>query len=368
MTWWCKGPEYQQSLYWLGSPDFACFSTSRGDSLAPGRCNLKSIMFKLISSIDSLNFSCEIDLRWMLCKTSLMIINITCISQHCADNGLVPSGNKPLPQPRLTHIYVCRQATSHYLSQGWPTSMCTVRQQAITWAKVDPHLCVSSGNKPLPEPRLTHIYVCRQATSHYLSQGWPTSNILCVSSGNKPLPEPRLTHIYVCRQATSHYLSQGWPTSMCTVRQQAITSAKVDPHLCVSSGNKPLPEPRLTHIYVCRQATSHYLSQGWPTSNILCVSSGNKPLPEPRLTHIYVCRQATSHYLSQGWPTSMCVVRQQAITWAKVDPHLCVSSGNKPLPEPRLTHIYVCHKATSHYLSQGWPTSMWPYHAYGITH
>ena len=42
----------------------------------------------------------------------------------------------------------CRQATSHYLSQCWPRSMSPygvirpqVRQQAITWANVDPDLC-----------------------------------------------------------------------------------------------------------------------------------------------------------------------------------------------------------------------------------
>ena len=57
------------------------------------------------------------------------------ISLHGSDNGSVPSGNKPLPEPMLTQNYItirCHQATmgqstpSHYLYVT-PPGLCHIR-------------------------------------------------------------------------------------------------------------------------------------------------------------------------------------------------------------------------------------------------
>ena len=51
-------------------------------------------------AIDDLCSSCEIVLTWMPQDLTDDKVNIG------SGNGLVPSGNKPLPEPMLTQIYV----------------------------------------------------------------------------------------------------------------------------------------------------------------------------------------------------------------------------------------------------------------------
>ena len=69
------------------------------NSLDPGGCcsKIKLVDFKATSMTYIWSFSCEIvnvtRPRWWL-------VNII------SGNGLVPSGNKPLPEPMLTQIYV----------------------------------------------------------------------------------------------------------------------------------------------------------------------------------------------------------------------------------------------------------------------
>ena len=70
-------------------------------SLAPGRwgCNIKLIIFKLISRIDIMGVSGEFALRWM--------------PQDLADDWST-----------LVQVMAwCRQAPSHYRNQCWPRSM-----------------------------------------------------------------------------------------------------------------------------------------------------------------------------------------------------------------------------------------------------
>ena len=71
------------------------------NSLAPGGFDhsLKLVNFKLISTINILSIFCEIAIRWM--------------PQHLTDH-----------ESTLVQVMAwCRQATSHYLSQGWPRSL-----------------------------------------------------------------------------------------------------------------------------------------------------------------------------------------------------------------------------------------------------
>ena len=73
------------------------------NSLAPGRCggNLERFIFKLIIQNSTLGTNCEIDLRWVnIMELPEWDVNIG------SGNGLVPSGNKPLPEIMLTAIYV----------------------------------------------------------------------------------------------------------------------------------------------------------------------------------------------------------------------------------------------------------------------
>ena len=68
------------------------------NSLAPGRfhSNFRQVIFKLILVNGGWGISYEIALRWM----PLDLTDDKSI--------LVPSGNKPLPEPMLTQIYVAK--------------------------------------------------------------------------------------------------------------------------------------------------------------------------------------------------------------------------------------------------------------------
>ena len=71
------------------------------NSLAPEKFewNFKHVIFKQILVIDGWGISCEITLQWMsLTGLHWWSVNIG------SGNGLVPSGNKPLPEPVLTKI------------------------------------------------------------------------------------------------------------------------------------------------------------------------------------------------------------------------------------------------------------------------
>ena len=74
-----------------------CGICRQSDSLAPGRFvrNLELVIFKLILKIDILSISCEIALRWMPKDLIGDLVNID------SGNGLVPSGNKSLPEPKV---------------------------------------------------------------------------------------------------------------------------------------------------------------------------------------------------------------------------------------------------------------------------
>ena len=72
------------------------------NSLAPGKFEWKFryVIFKWILVIDGWSISCEIALIWMPLGLHWWSVNIG------SGNGLVTSGNKPLPEPMLTQIFV----------------------------------------------------------------------------------------------------------------------------------------------------------------------------------------------------------------------------------------------------------------------
>ena len=72
------------------------------NSLAPGKFewNFGFVVFKRILVIDDRGICCEIAQIWMSLDFTDDQVNIG------SGNGLVPSGNKPLPEPMLTQISV----------------------------------------------------------------------------------------------------------------------------------------------------------------------------------------------------------------------------------------------------------------------
>ena len=66
-------------------------------------CNFTSVFVKLILRI-ILRISCDFGFRWVPQNPCLWEFNIG------SGNGLVPSGNKPLPEPILIKISVAIQA------------------------------------------------------------------------------------------------------------------------------------------------------------------------------------------------------------------------------------------------------------------
>ena len=71
------------------------------NSLAPGRFqfNFRKVIFKLSLVNGSWGISYEIAIRWMPYWWEVNIVS---------GNGLVPLGNKPLPEPMLTQIFVAK--------------------------------------------------------------------------------------------------------------------------------------------------------------------------------------------------------------------------------------------------------------------
>ena len=114
------------------------------ESLSHGRngSNFTSVISKHMLRSKFMSISCEIALRWS--------------PQNTFDD-----------MSTLAQVMAwCRQAPSHYLSQCWPrpTSLdevlldATWRQQAITWANVNPVLChhmASLGHKESMKNRQT---------------------------------------------------------------------------------------------------------------------------------------------------------------------------------------------------------------------
>ena len=66
-------------------------------------CNLKSIIFKVVSRIDNLSISCKIALRWIHVPWDITD-DWSALPQVM--NCLVPSGNKPLLEPMLNKYCV----------------------------------------------------------------------------------------------------------------------------------------------------------------------------------------------------------------------------------------------------------------------
>ena len=99
MPWLQEKPGHQQPWYWHGLPRIICVSRLKVNSLATGRSNsnFRSLIFRLILVTDGWGISFEIALRWK----SLDLID---------------------DKSTLVHVMAwCRQATSYYLSQCWPS-------------------------------------------------------------------------------------------------------------------------------------------------------------------------------------------------------------------------------------------------------
>ena len=78
--------------------------------------NICSDLTSYVNSLDLVRCSCNIDLVIFISISRILCISYEICPQDTwphlwivnigSGNGLVPSGNKPLPEPLLTHIYV----------------------------------------------------------------------------------------------------------------------------------------------------------------------------------------------------------------------------------------------------------------------
>ena len=100
------------------------------NALAPGKFkqNFRQVIFKLISVIDGWGITCEIALRW--------------ISLDLTDD-----------KSTLVQVMAwCLMAPSHYLRQCWPRYMSPYGVTRPQWVKIGwSNGLVPSGNKQLPE-------------------------------------------------------------------------------------------------------------------------------------------------------------------------------------------------------------------------
>ena len=89
-----SGPPFTKPYWW-----FSERLQSIVNSLAPGKFewDFRHVIFKQILVIDDWGISCEIALTW---KPQRLTDDVNIGS----GNGLVPSGNKPLPEPILTQF------------------------------------------------------------------------------------------------------------------------------------------------------------------------------------------------------------------------------------------------------------------------
>ena len=87
-------PQYKADIKWEYTTSYF-YSIN---SLAPGRLKFRLVIFKPILVNVGWGIAYEIALRWMPQD----------ITDDKSGNGLVPSGNKPLPEPMLTQIYVAK--------------------------------------------------------------------------------------------------------------------------------------------------------------------------------------------------------------------------------------------------------------------
>ena len=128
------------------------------NSLVPRRCgcNLKSIIFKLISRTDVLCISCEISLRWMpedLTDDKSTLVQVM---------AWVPSGSKPLPdQCWPSCIYPYGITRGQWVEYGRKSAENQIDVRGKFLLRQKPCACWRSPPPPPPPPHThthTHFY------------------------------------------------------------------------------------------------------------------------------------------------------------------------------------------------------------------
>ena len=126
---------------WLHLHFIVTTSWLKFNSLVRGRCrcNLKLIIFKLMSRVDILSISCEIALRGM---------------------------PRDFTDDKSTLVQVlawCRQATSHYLGQCWPRYILPYGVARPQWVKLYSHMGHNDENYVLFmfDARLIYVSLIR---------------------------------------------------------------------------------------------------------------------------------------------------------------------------------------------------------------
>ena len=170
VTWQCNPAQTQRFVLVISV-----------NSLAPGRlgCHFKTAIFHLVLLIGIFTLSNGNALRWMPWD---------------------------LTDDKSTLVQVmawCRQATSHYLNQCWPSSMSPYGITRPQWVNT---LAQGRCGSNFKRKTLKFIIQNSLATHHEIALRWMPQNLTRKST---------LVQIMDwCGQAASHYLSQCWQRSI----------------------------------------------------------------------------------------------------------------------------------------------------------
>ena len=131
-------------------------------------------------------------------------------------NGLVPSGNKPLPEPMLTSSVRSCGFHGRAISQEMPQLSITKICLKITCLKFHSNF---PGANELTHWSLEHVAVILSVIFQLNSQidSLSTCYEITLKWMSQHLLDNKSTLVQVmawCRQATSHYLNQFWPRCM----------------------------------------------------------------------------------------------------------------------------------------------------------
>ena len=177
------GPDYAISIIFLCTLGHVTIRTGCFNSLAPGRpgCHSITAIFNLVLLIGIFTSSKDNALRWM---------------------------PRDLTDDKSTLVQVmawCHQATSHYLSQCWPSFMSPYGVIRPQW--------VNSLAPQSYERKSTNVFFKLALQIDILSSSCETG--LRWMPKNSIDDESTLVQVMAwCRQPTSHYLSQCWPGSL----------------------------------------------------------------------------------------------------------------------------------------------------------
>ena len=155
-----------------------------------------------------------------------------------------------------------------------------------------------------------------------------------------------------CRQATNHYLSQCWPRSMLPYdvtgpqwvnRGWSWTAVGARRHNTQTIINSLAPG-RLEWNFGWLSFKLISQSDGWGISSEVALRWWSVDLTDDKSTLVQVmawCRQATSHYLNQCWPSSVTPYGVTRLQWVNKQNDDCLLQIYSRIWHKRSSHTWI---------------------------